>query len=76
VSIHFLLPGMNGFAVARALRESGDRTPILMLTALDTVDDTVAGLNAGADDYLHKPFVFDELEARLRSITSRASAAP
>jgi two-component system, OmpR family, response regulator len=71
VVLDAMLPGMNGFAVARALREGGDRTPILMLTALDTVEDTVAGLNAGADDYLRKPFVFDELEARLRSITRR-----
>jgi two-component system, OmpR family, response regulator len=65
------LPRKNGFAVARALRDAGVRTPILMLTARDTVADTVAGLDAGADDYLRKPFVFDELEARLRSITRR-----
>jgi DNA-binding response OmpR family regulator len=76
VVLDVMLPGMNGFAVARALRESGDRTPILMLTALDAVEDTVAGLNAGADDYLHKPFVFDELEARLRSITRRDRPRP
>ena len=65
------LPRKDGFAGARALRSAGDRTPILMLTARDTVDDTVAGLDAGADDYVHKPFVFNELEARLRSITRR-----
>jgi DNA-binding response OmpR family regulator len=66
-----MLPHKDGFAVARALRDAGVTTPILMLTARDTVADTVAGLDAGADDYLRKPFVFDELEARLRSITRR-----
>ncbi len=66
-----MLPRKDGFAVARALRDAGITTPILMLTARDTVADTVAGLDAGADDYLRKPFVFDELEARLRSITRR-----
>ncbi len=66
-----MLPRKNGLAVARALRDAGVTTPILMLTARDTVADTVAGLDAGADDYLRKPFVFDELEARLRSITRR-----
>ena len=76
VVLDVMLPEMNGFAVVRALRDEGDRTPVLMLTALDTVDDTVAGLNAGADDYLRKPFVFDELEARLRSITRRDPPRP
>src|SRR6202035_1821749 len=71
IVLDVMLPRKNGFAVARALRDAGDRTPILMLTARDTVEDTVAGLDAGADDYLRKPFVFDELEARLRSITRR-----
>jgi two-component system OmpR family response regulator len=71
IVLDVMLPRKNGFAVARALRDAGDRTPILMLTARDTVEDTVAGLNAGADDYVRKPFVFDELEARLRSITRR-----
>jgi DNA-binding response OmpR family regulator len=66
-----MLPRKDGLAVARALRDAGVTTPILMLTARDTVADTVAGLDAGADDYLRKPFVFDELEARLRSITRR-----
>ncbi len=66
-----MLPRKNGLAIARALRDAGVTTPILMLTARDTVADTVAGLDAGADDYLRKPFVFDELEARLRSITRR-----
>ena len=68
------LPRRDGLAVARALRAAEVGTPILMLTARDTVGDTVAGLDAGADDYLRKPFVFDELEARLRSITRRDPA--
>jgi DNA-binding response OmpR family regulator len=65
------LPKKDGLAVARDLRSADIRTPILMLTARDTVAETVAGLNVGADDYLRKPFIFDELEARLRSITRR-----
>jgi DNA-binding response OmpR family regulator len=71
IVLDVMLPKKGGLAVARALRDAGERTPILMLTARDTVEDTVAGLDAGADDYLRKPFVFDELEARLRSITRR-----
>lgn len=65
------LPRKDGFAVARAIRERGTATPILMLTSRDTVDDTIAGLDAGADDYLRKPFVFGELHARLRSLSRR-----
>ena len=65
------LPGKDGLAVARALRDRDVRTPVLMLTSRDTADDTVRGLDAGADDYLRKPFVFAELEARLRSVTRR-----
>ena len=71
ILLDVMLPRLDGLAVARTLREAGNRTPILMLTARDTVDDIVAGLDAGADDYLRKPFVFDELDARLRSITRR-----
>lgn len=67
------LPGRDGYSVARALRASGARTPILMLTAFDREDDIVRGLNLGADDYLTKPFSFPELLARLRSI-ARADA--
>jgi DNA-binding response OmpR family regulator len=74
IVLDVMLPGKSGLEVARALRDAGDGTPILMLTARDTVEDTVAGLDAGADDYLRKPFVFDELEARLRSITRRDPA--
>ena len=66
------MPGVDGFGVARRLREDGDRTPILMLTARDAVDDRVAGLDAGADDYLVKPFALEELLARLRALLRRS----
>lgn len=65
------LPGMDGFAVARGARAEGVRTPILMLTARDAVEDRVAGLDCGADDYLVKPFVENELIARLRALLRR-----
>jgi len=68
------LPGRDGLAVARALRRSGRPTPVLMLTARDTVEDVVAGIAAGADDYLRKPFAFAELEARLHAIARRSPA--
>jgi two-component system OmpR family response regulator len=71
-----MLPRKDGFAVARALREAGLRTPILMLTARDTPEDVVRGLDSGADDYLRKPFDFAELEARLRSILRRTETNP
>jgi two-component system, OmpR family, response regulator len=65
------LPGIDGFEVCRRLRDEDVRTPILMLTALDDIDDRVAGLDAGADDYLVKPFDFGELVARLRALARR-----
>ncbi|MGZ5397444.1 MAG: response regulator transcription factor [Mycobacterium sp.] len=65
------MPGIDGLEVARRLRGAGDRTPILMLTARDAVDDRVDGLDAGADDYLVKPFVLKELHARLRALLRR-----
>ena len=65
------LPGLDGFALCRGLRRDGVDTPVLMLTARDAVPDRVLGLNAGADDYLVKPFAFDELLARLRALTRR-----
>jgi two-component system OmpR family response regulator len=68
------LPKRDGLSVVRNLRASGVRTPVLILTSRDTTDDAIESLDAGADDYLRKPFVFGELEARLRSITRRASA--
>jgi len=66
------MPHMDGLEVCRRMRESGDRTPVLMLTARDDVDDRVAGLDAGADDYLVKPFALRELVARLRALLRRA----
>src|SRR6516225_4338343 len=66
------LPGMDGFALARNARAEGVQTPILMLTARDAVEDRVAGLNCGADDYLAKPFVEEELIARISAILRRA----
>jgi two-component system response regulator MprA len=65
------LPGIDGLEVCRRLRKAGDRTPVLMLTARETVDDRVAGLDAGADDYLVKPFALRELQARLRALLRR-----
>ncbi len=66
------LPDMSGFDVARRIRRAKRDVPILMLTARDTVGDRVTGLDAGADDYLVKPFAYDELSARLRALTRRA----
>ena len=66
------LPDGSGFDVCRTLRETGVTTPILMLTARDAVADRVEGLDAGADDYLVKPFATVELDARLRAITRRS----
>jgi two-component system, OmpR family, response regulator MprA len=66
----------NGLEVCRRLRSRGDRTPILMLTARDLVDDRVAGLDAGADDYLVKPFALAELRARLRALLRRNAVGP
>jgi two-component system copper resistance phosphate regulon response regulator CusR len=71
--IDVMLPKRDGFSVARTLRSQGVTAPILMLTARDAIADRVAGLDAGADDYLVKPFAFDELLARLRAITRRTS---
>lgn len=68
------LPKRDGLSVVRGLRERQVRTPVLMLTSRDTPEDVIAGLDAGADDYLRKPFVFGELEARLRTIVRRSSA--
>src|ERR687885_799357 len=66
-----MMPRVDGLEVCRRLRASGDRTPILMLTARDAVGDRVAGLDAGADDYLVKPFALRELQARLRALLRR-----
>ena len=69
------MPAPDGLEVCRRLRSAGDRTPVLMLTARDAVDDRVAGLDAGADDYLVKPFALNELLARLRALLRRADTA-
>lgn len=71
VILDVLMPEHNGFDVCRALRACGSRVPVLMLTARDTVDDKIAGLDAGADDFLTKPFAFRELLARLRALLRR-----
>lgn len=71
VILDVLLPGRDGIAVCRDLRRAGITLPVLLLTALDQTEDKVAGLDAGADDYLTKPFPFDELLARLRALTRR-----
>ena len=70
------LPGMSGLELARELRRAGVQTPILMLTARDATEDVVRGLDAGADDYLTKPFDFDELVARVRALTRRQLTGP
>ena len=71
VVLDVLLPGGNGFEVCRTLRDDGCWSPILMLTARDRVEDRIRGLDAGADDYLVKPFAFGELLARLRALIRR-----
>ena len=68
------LPGGSGFELCRELRRAGITTPVLMLTALDAVDDRVSGLESGADDYLTKPFAFRELLARLKALARRRPA--
>jgi two-component system copper resistance phosphate regulon response regulator CusR len=71
IVLDVMLPGMDGFGVVQALRSRGVRTPVLMLTARDAVPDRIAGLDAGADDYLTKPFDFGELLARVRALLRR-----
>jgi two-component system, OmpR family, response regulator len=74
IVLDVMLPGIDGFETCRSLREQGVRTPILMLTARDAVEDRIAGLDTGADDYLAKPFDFGELLARLRALARRGPA--
>jgi two-component system copper resistance phosphate regulon response regulator CusR len=71
IILDVMLPGGSGFELCRKLRAEGLETPILMLTARDTVNDRVTGLDAGADDYLPKPFAFQELLARVRALARR-----
>jgi two-component system response regulator MprA len=71
VVLDVMMPNIDGLEVCRRMRSVGDRTPVLMLTARDAVSDRVAGLDAGADDYVVKPFALDELLARLRALLRR-----
>jgi two-component system response regulator MprA len=73
VVLDVLMPRVDGLELCRRMRMNGDRTPVLMLTARDAVSDRVAGLDAGADDYLVKPFALEELLARVRALLRRAS---
>ncbi len=73
IILDVMLPKKNGFEVCRELRAKGIKTPILMLTARDAVEDRIEGLDYGADDYLTKPFAFDELLARLRALLRRSA---
>jgi two-component system, OmpR family, response regulator len=74
IVLDVMLPGIDGFEACRRLRRAGVRTPILMLTARDSVEDRITGLDTGADDYLPKPFDFGELLARLRALARRGPA--
>jgi two-component system OmpR family response regulator len=76
IVLDLMLPKISGWAVLDALRQRGSRTPVLILTARDAVDDRVRGLDQGADDYLTKPFALEELVARLRALVRRASDHP
>lgn len=71
IILDWMLPKMDGLALCAKIRESGSRVPVLMLTVRDTVEDKIKGLDQGADDYLTKPFAFDELLARLRALSRR-----
>jgi two-component system, OmpR family, response regulator MprA len=75
VVLDLMMPRVDGLEVCRRMRSSGDRTPVLVLTARDAVSDRVKGLDAGADDYLVKPFALDELLARLRALLRRSGEA-
>jgi two-component system response regulator MprA len=76
IVLDLMMPDVDGVQVCRQLRENGDHTPVLMLTARDAVNDRVAGLDAGADDYLVKPFALAELLARVRALLRRAEYTP
>jgi len=76
VLLDIMLPESNGLALLRKLRSEGFKMPVLLLTALDTIEDRVLGLDAGGDDYLIKPFAFPELLARVRALLRRVDAAP
>ncbi|HEV7584522.1 MAG TPA: response regulator transcription factor [Solirubrobacteraceae bacterium] len=73
ILLDIVMPGIGGLELCRRMRDAGDRTPVLMLTARDAIDDRVAGLDAGADDYLAKPFALRELMARVRALLRRGA---
>jgi two-component system, OmpR family, copper resistance phosphate regulon response regulator CusR len=74
IILDVMLPGCDGWSILKQLRDAGNQTPVLFLTARDSVDDRVRGLEAGADDYLIKPFAFSELLARIRTIIRRGES--
>jgi two-component system, OmpR family, manganese sensing response regulator len=74
--LDWMMPKMSGLEICRAIRQKGDNTPVLFLTAKDTLDDRVAGLDSGADDYLVKPFELRELLARIRALLRRSPSTP
>ena len=76
VILDVLMPGVDGIEVCRSLRNAGNRVPVLMLTARDEVENRVAGLDAGADDYVTKPFALEELLARVRALLRRTTNGP
>lgn len=76
IILDLMLPGLDGLGVLKRLRAAGRHTPVLILSARDQLDDRVNGLDVGADDYLVKPFEFDELVARLRALVRRRAGAP
>ena len=75
-AIDVMLPELSGYEICRQLRDEGNLLPVLLLTARDSIDDRVYGLDSGADDYLTKPFAFAELSARIRALVRRDSAMP
>ena len=75
VVLDVMMPGLDGIEVCKRMREAGDETAVLMLTARTSIPDRVAGLEAGADDYLVKPFAYEELIARVRALLRRADVA-
>ncbi len=75
IILDIMLPGMDGISILRGIRQQGIKTPVLMLTALDSLGDKVRGLDSGADDYLTKPFRTEELLARVRALSRRSSSS-
>ena len=71
ILLDVMLPGRDGLQILTSIRKQGVQTPVLLLTARDTLEDRVAGLNSGADDYVVKPFAFEELLARVRALVRR-----